>query len=58
VLIDMAETALGGLKVIELSRFLPGGLATQMLGDLGAEMLSELGYSNEEMASLRSEGPV
>ena len=31
--------ALAGLTVIELSRFLPGGLATQMLGDLGADVI-------------------
>jgi crotonobetainyl-CoA:carnitine CoA-transferase CaiB-like acyl-CoA transferase len=31
--------ALAGLRVIELSRFLPGGLATQMLGDLGADVI-------------------
>lgn len=33
------RTALGGLTVIELSRLLPGGLATQMLGDLGADVI-------------------
>lgn len=31
--------ALGGIKVLELSRLLPGGLATQMLGDLGADII-------------------
>lgn len=31
--------ALGGIRVIELSRLLPGGLATQMLGDLGADVV-------------------
>jgi crotonobetainyl-CoA:carnitine CoA-transferase CaiB-like acyl-CoA transferase len=34
-----AKTALGDLRVIELSRLLPGGLATQMLGDLGADVV-------------------
>jgi crotonobetainyl-CoA:carnitine CoA-transferase CaiB-like acyl-CoA transferase len=34
-----APPALAGLRVLELSRFLPGGLATQMLGDLGADVV-------------------
>jgi crotonobetainyl-CoA:carnitine CoA-transferase CaiB-like acyl-CoA transferase len=31
--------ALSGLRVIELSRYLPGALAAQMLGDLGCEVV-------------------
>lgn len=31
--------ALSGITVIELSRFIPGGLASQMLGDLGADVI-------------------
>ncbi len=34
-----SKKALEGLTVIELSRLLPGGLATQMLGDLGADII-------------------
>lgn len=33
------KAALQGIRVIELSRLLPGGLATQMLGDLGADVV-------------------
>lgn len=31
--------ALNGVKVLEFSRYLPGGLAGQMLGDLGADVV-------------------
>lgn len=34
-----SQHALAGLRVLELSRYLPGGLASQMLGDLGADVI-------------------
>lgn len=36
---ESAPRALDGIRVIEISRFLPGGLAAQMLGDLGADVI-------------------
>lgn len=33
------KSALGEIRILELSRLLPGGLATQMLGDLGADVI-------------------
>lgn len=33
------RTALGGIRIVELARLLPGNLVTQMLGDLGADVI-------------------
>ena len=35
----MSELPLAGLKVVDLSRLLPGGYATMLLADLGADVL-------------------
>src|SRR5882757_8886971 len=35
----MASTALAGVKILDLSRVLAAPLATQLLGDLGAEII-------------------
>jgi crotonobetainyl-CoA:carnitine CoA-transferase CaiB-like acyl-CoA transferase len=35
----MMQTALAGIRVLDLTRLLPGGLCTLTLADLGAEVL-------------------
>lgn len=38
-MIKMKENEFSGLRVLDLSRYLPGGYATQVLADMGAEVI-------------------
>lgn len=48
--------ALTGFKVIDLTRVLGGPYCTQILGDHGAEIIKEAGFSGDEIAALADAG--
>ena len=50
------SSALTGFKVIDLTRVLGGPYCTQILGEHGAEILKEAGFTSDEIAALAAGG--
>ena len=48
---------LQGVRVLDLSRYLPGPLATLMLADMGAEVLKIEAPGGDEVLALGPRGP-